>query len=81
MEWDTAAGQAICTAVGLTVIDRQTGKPMKYNRENLLNNYFLVSALAKSYKRHIAKSITWRIIGTMDTILLSWLISGNPLTV
>ncbi|MGB1307424.1 MAG: DUF2061 domain-containing protein [Oceanihabitans sp.] len=32
----------------------------------------------KSYKRHIAKTITWRIVGTLDTILLSWLISGNP---
>lgn len=46
MEWDTAAGQAICRAVGLTVIDRETGEEMKYNRENLLNNHFLVSALA-----------------------------------
>ncbi|MBI6118289.1 3'(2'),5'-bisphosphate nucleotidase CysQ [Salegentibacter maritimus] len=45
MEWDTAAGQAICNAAGLLVIDRQTAKPMKYNRENLLNNYFLVSNL------------------------------------
>ncbi|HNP66989.1 MAG TPA: DUF2061 domain-containing protein [Aequorivita sp.] len=31
-------------------------------------------------KRHIAKTITWRIVGTLDTILLSWLITGNPLT-
>lgn len=45
MEWDTAAGQAICKAVGLKVIDQQTGEEMKYNREDLLNNYFLVSAL------------------------------------
>ncbi|MBU3820649.1 DUF2061 domain-containing protein [Flavobacteriaceae bacterium XHP0103] len=30
------------------------------------------------YKRHIAKAVTWRIVGTIDTILLSWLISGNP---
>ncbi|WP_081210018.1 DUF2061 domain-containing protein [Salegentibacter sediminis] len=36
--------------------------------------------MAKSYKRHIAKSVTWRIIGTLDTMLLAWLISGNPLT-
>ncbi|WP_242155855.1 3'(2'),5'-bisphosphate nucleotidase CysQ [Aestuariivivens sediminis] len=43
MEWDTAAGQAICEAVGLKVIDQQTDKPMTYNRENLLNSYFLVS--------------------------------------
>ncbi|MDZ4845895.1 MAG: DUF2061 domain-containing protein [Chitinophagales bacterium] len=27
--------------------------------------------------RSITKGITWRIIGTMDTILLSWLITGN----
>jgi uncharacterized membrane protein len=30
-----------------------------------------------SYKRHLAKTITWRIVGTIDTILLSWLITGN----
>jgi len=30
-------------------------------------------------KRHIAKTFTWRIVGTVDTMLLGWLISGNPL--
>jgi uncharacterized membrane protein len=30
-------------------------------------------------KRHIAKTITWRIVGTLDTMLLGWLISGDPL--
>lgn len=34
----------------------------------------------KSHKRHIAKAITWRAIGTADTIVLSWVISGNPFT-
>jgi 3'(2'), 5'-bisphosphate nucleotidase len=43
MEWDTAAGQAICEAVGLTIIDQKTKAPMIYNRENMLNNHFLVS--------------------------------------
>jgi len=42
MEWDTAAGQAICMAAGFDVIDQQTGQTMVYNRENLLNNWFLV---------------------------------------
>jgi 3'(2'), 5'-bisphosphate nucleotidase len=42
MEWDTAAGQAICEAVGLVVIDQETQRPMVYNRENLLNAHFLV---------------------------------------
>jgi len=32
----------------------------------------------QSHKRHIAKAVTWRIVGTIDTILLSWLISGDP---
>ena len=32
-----------------------------------------------SYKRHIAKTITWRLVGTLDTIFLSWIITGNPL--
>lgn len=30
-----------------------------------------------SYKRHIAKTISWRIVGTVDTILLSWFITGS----
>ncbi|MCL6266659.1 DUF2061 domain-containing protein [Flagellimonas myxillae] len=33
-----------------------------------------------SYKRHLAKTITWRLVGTLDTIILSWLITGNPFT-
>jgi uncharacterized membrane protein len=28
-------------------------------------------------KRHIAKAITWRIIGTLDTVLVGWLVSGD----
>lgn len=42
MEWDTAAGHAICKAVGVSVIDQATNQEMRYNKENLLNNYFLV---------------------------------------
>lgn len=30
-----------------------------------------------SKSRHILKTITWRIIGTIDTIVLSWLITGS----
>ena len=43
MEWDTAAGQAICNAVGVDVISKETNKPLLYNKENLLNPWFLVS--------------------------------------
>jgi len=43
MEWDTAAGQAICQAVGVQVIDHTTKEALRYNKENLLNPYFLVT--------------------------------------
>jgi 3'(2'), 5'-bisphosphate nucleotidase len=43
MEWDTAAGQAICDAVGIEVISRETNQPLLYNKENLLNPWFIVS--------------------------------------
>lgn len=33
-----------------------------------------------SRKRHIAKTFTWRVVGTLDTVLISWVITGNPLT-
>ena len=42
MEWDTAAGQAICQSAGVSVIDNTTKEPLRYNKENLLNPYFLV---------------------------------------
>ena len=34
----------------------------------------------KTRKRHIAKAVTWRIVGTIDTIIISWITSGNPFT-
>jgi len=43
MEWDTAAGQAICNAVGIDVISQDTNESLLYNKENLLNPWFLVS--------------------------------------
>ena len=33
-----------------------------------------------SVKRHLAKTITWRIVGTIDTMLIGWLITGSPIT-
>lgn len=33
-----------------------------------------------SRKRHIAKALTWRMVGSVDTVFLSWLITGNPMT-
>jgi len=42
MEWDTAAGHAICKFAGFTILDLTTKAELLYNKENLLNNFFLV---------------------------------------
>jgi 3'(2'), 5'-bisphosphate nucleotidase len=53
MEWDTAAGQAIVEAAGGRVETYAAGKRMNYNKESLMNDWFLVtgkSAEAKAVK-------------------------------
>ena len=30
-----------------------------------------------NYKRHLLKTITWRIVGTIDTMILGLLVTGN----
>ena len=42
MEWDTAAGDAICRMAGFQVFQYNTDIPVKYNKEKLLNPWFLV---------------------------------------
>ena len=40
----------------------------------------LITHSDPSVKRHIAKTITWRIVGTLDTMVLGWLITGDAIT-
>jgi 3'(2'), 5'-bisphosphate nucleotidase len=47
MEWDTGAGQALVYAAGGKVV-QVDGSPLEYNKENLLNPYFIVSGDASS---------------------------------
>ena len=42
MEWDTAAGQAVVEASGASVVQWPQKNRMSYNKENLLNEWFLV---------------------------------------
>ena len=42
MEWDTAAGHGIALGAGCEVMDVKTQSPMRYNKEDLLNNHFVV---------------------------------------
>lgn len=41
MEWDTAAGHAILKEAGCELLDFKTNEPMRYNREKMLNNWFI----------------------------------------
>ena len=43
MEWDTGAAQIILEEAGGAVIDHNTKKPLRYNKENLLNPFFIAS--------------------------------------
>ena len=42
MEWDTAAGQAIAEIAGAVVHEYETSTPLMYNKESLLNPWFIV---------------------------------------
>lgn len=41
MEWDTAAGQCILEQSGSQLIDLETNLPMRYNKENMKNSFFI----------------------------------------
>ncbi len=52
MEWDIAAGQAILEALGGEVVHAETGEPLRYNKANLVNPYFIARTQAmKESKR------------------------------
>ena len=42
MEWDTAAGQAIVENAGGRVLEYESRRPLRYNKPNLLNPWFIV---------------------------------------
>ena len=44
------------------------------------SNWILSSSKSKKdHKRHVFKTFSWRAIGTLDTLLLSWIFTGSPL--
>ncbi len=44
MEWDTGAAQIILEEAGGSVLQYQKNTPLSYNKENLLNPYFIATA-------------------------------------
>lgn len=47
MEWDTAAGHAVAAYAGCSVYNYETRQEVLYNKENLLNPWFVVERVAK----------------------------------
>ena len=45
MEWDTAAGDAVCRAAGCRVTEKDGTTPLRYNKSDMLNPWFLVQGL------------------------------------
>ena len=42
MEWDVGASQVIAEEARCTLLNPDTGKPLRYNKESLVNPYFIV---------------------------------------
>lgn len=42
-------------------------------------HFWFKSKIYKAKRRHILKTISWRALGTIDTIIVSGVIIGNPL--
>ncbi len=47
MEWDTAAAHAVVEAAGGHCLQYDTSHPLRYNKENLLNPFFVVHSPAR----------------------------------
>jgi len=45
MEWDTAAGQAVVEQAGGEIVEFITQTPLKYNKQNLLNPWFVTKTI------------------------------------
>jgi len=48
MEWDTAAAQIVLEESGGKVVNAETGIRLNYNKENLLNSFFIASGNIKN---------------------------------
>jgi len=46
-------------------------------KKKISNNDYGVDRKSDNPKRSIAKSVSWRIIGTLDTIFISWVVTGT----
>lgn len=64
------AGTEVLTKIILYYLHERGWNLIKWGRKDHL----------PSHTRSVAKGLSWRIFGTMDTMFISLIISGNPLT-
>tara|TARA_B100001287_G_scaffold276762_1_gene289260 strand:+ start:3441 stop:3842 length:402 start_codon:yes stop_codon:yes gene_type:complete len=62
--------------VNLSIITTLTKLLWYYIHESL----WFKSSIQNYNKRHLIKTFSWRFVGTLDTALFGWLITGNPIT-
>lgn len=65
-------GTEVITKMILYFLHERTWYKYGYQK-NELGKSFLAA------RRHLFKTITWRIVGTIDTMTLAWIISGDPM--
>lgn len=80
LSWIISGSPSIGLKVGIAEVITKMILYYLHERAWFKINLSKEGEVLESRKRHIAKTFTWRLIGTLDTMLLAWLISGNPLT-
>lgn len=65
----------ISVGIKIGLLELVTKMTLYYFHERL----WFRSGVKSTNKRHILKTISWRGIGTLDTILLAWFVTGDPL--
>jgi len=74
LSWFISGDLSIGIQIGITEVI--TKMILYYVHERL----WFKSKIESTNKRHILKTFSWRTIGTIDTFILAWIITGNPLT-
>ena len=67
-----------CRSYGLSIsgVDFFSKIVLYYFHERI----WFLSKTRNANKRHIIKTFSWRVIGSLTTLIIAWIVSGNPLT-
>jgi uncharacterized membrane protein len=74
LSWFISGDLSIGIQIGISEV--VTKMILYYVHERL----WFKSKIKSTNKRHILKTFSWRTIGTIDTFVLAWIFTGNPLT-